>query len=249
VDVVPTRAVTRESDYGGRMRIGMMLPCRNTIAEPELNALLPDGVSLHTTRLRLLGYSRDELMVMTENVEEGAELLAAAQVDLIVFHCTAVSTLDSDMGDRLVERIERSTGIPSVATSLALLAALETLKARRIVMMTPYRQSINDDEAAFFAHHGVEVLEHRGLGLPDARSMAKIDADEWYRHTVALARPDAEAYFLSCTNIRAIPAVDVLERTLGKPVITSNQAMLWHALRRGGISDALTGCGTLLRDH
>src|SRR5579862_100949 len=119
--------VDEGAGYGERLRIGMMLPCRNTIAEPELNSLLPPGVSLHTTRLRLLGYSRDELMVMTQNVEEGAELLAAALVDVIVFHCTAVSTLDSDMGDKLVERIQRSTGIPSVATSQALLAALRTL--------------------------------------------------------------------------------------------------------------------------
>jgi maleate isomerase len=153
------------------------------------------------------------------------------------------------MGDRLVERIERSTGIPSVATSLALLAALTTLNARRIVMVTPYRQSINDDEVAFFAHHGVRVLKETGLGLPDAKSMAKIDPDEWYRHTVAVARPDAEAYFLSCTNIRAIPAIDALEQTLGVPVVTSNQAMLWHALRKGGISEVLPGCGRLFYKH
>jgi maleate isomerase len=249
MEIVEPAAIARTPAYGERMRIGMLLPCRNTIAEPEFNALLPQGVSLHITRLRLLGYSRDELMEMTDNVEQAAELLAVAQVDQIVFHCTAVSTLDPDMGDRLVERIRRSTGIPSTATSLALLAALKTLKARRIVMVTPYRQSINDDEKAYFAHHDVQVLEDRGLGLPDAKSMAKIDPQEWYRHTVALARADAEAYFLSCTNIRAIAAVDALEQALGVPVVTSNQAMLWHALRSGGITDALPGCGALLRAH
>jgi maleate isomerase len=235
--------------YGERLRIGMMLPCRNTVAEPELNALLPEGISLHTTRLRLLGTSREELAAMTENVEQAAELLAAAQVALIVFHCTAVSTLDSDMGDNLVARIERSTGIPATATSLALLAALETLNARRIVMVTPYRQGINDDEVSFFANHGVEVLEDLGLGLPDAKSMASVDPADWYRHTVALKRPDAEAYFLSCTNIRAAAAIEALEGALGAPVISSNQAMLWHALRKNGIADALDGYGELLRNH
>jgi maleate isomerase len=83
-------------------------------------------------------------MAMTDNVEQAAELLAAAQVNMIAFHCTAVSTLDSDMGDNLVARIERSTGLPAVATSLALLSALDRLEARRIVMVTPYRQAIND---------------------------------------------------------------------------------------------------------
>jgi maleate isomerase len=235
--------------YGERLRIGMILPCRNTVAEPELNALLPRGVSLHTTRLRMLGYSRDELLEMTANVEDAAGLLAAAQVDLIVFHCTAVSTLDPEMGDAVVERIQKVAGIPSIATSLALLAALTTLKANRIVMVTPYRQSVNDSEVAFFAHHGVAILQETGLGLPDAKSMARVEPDDWFRHTTALRRPDADAYFLSCTNIQAIPAIDALERALGTPVIASNQAMLWHALRKGGVSDALTGCGALLREH
>ncbi len=78
-------------------------------------------------------------------------------------------------------------------------------------MVTPYRPSINDAEAAYFAHHGVEVLEQTGLGLPDARSMANVDPQEWFRHTVALARLDAQAYFLSCTNVRAIAAIEALE--------------------------------------
>jgi len=249
LDTVATKSDARTPEYGERLRIGMMLPCRNTVAEPELNRLLPQGVSLHTTRLSLLGTSRDELLAMTDNVEQAAELLAAAKVDLIAFHCTAVSTLDSAMGDRLVERIERSTGLPATATSLALLAALETLKARRIVMVSPYRQGINDDEVAYFAHHGVEVLSELGLGLPDARSMASVDPQEWCRHAFERRRPDAEAYFLSCTNIRAMAAIAPLERALSVPVISSNQAMLWHALRKAGIADKLQGYGRLLSTH
>ena len=114
------------------------------------------------------------------------------------------------MGDNLVARIERSTGLPAVATSLALLSALDRLEARRIVMVTPYRQAINDDEVAFFSHHGIEVLQNLGLGLPDAKSMASVTPAEWYRHTVDFRRPDAEAYFLSCTNIQAVAAIDAL---------------------------------------
>jgi maleate isomerase len=249
VNTFDASELMRPSSYGERLRIGMMLPCRNTVAEPEFNSMLPKGISLHTTRLRLLGTSRAELMAMTDNVEQAAELLAAARVNQIVFHCTAVSTLDSAMGDNLVSRIERTTGIPAIATSLALLAALKALNARRIVMVTPYRQAINDDEVAFFAHHGVEVLQNLGLGLPDAKSMASVTPQDWYRHTLNFRRPDAEAYFLSCTNIRAVAAIDALEAALNVPVTSSNQAMLWHALRKAGISDTLNGYGRLLREH
>jgi maleate isomerase len=249
VNTFAASELMRSAGYGTRLRIGMMLPCRNTVSEPEFNSMLPKGVSLHTTRLRLLGTSRAELTAMTDDVEQAAELLAAAQVDMIVFHCTAVSTLDADMGDKLVARIQRSTRLPAVATSLALLSALATLKSRRIVMVTPYRQAINDDEVAFFAHHGVEVLQNLGLGLPDAKSMASVTPEDWYRHTVNFRRPDAEAYFLSCTNIQAVAAIAALESALSVPVISSNQAMLWHALRASGIEDRLHGYGRLLQDY
>jgi maleate cis-trans isomerase len=79
--------------------------------------------------------------------------------------------------------------------------------------------------------------------------MASVDPMEWYRHTFERRRPDAEAYFLSCTNIRAIAAIAPLERALSVPVVSSNQAMLWHALRKSGIADKLQGCGRLLDAH
>jgi maleate isomerase len=236
-------------NYGSRLRIGMMMPCRNTVAEPDARALLPEGVSLHSTRLRLMGTSAEELLAMTRDVEKAAELLAAAKMNLLAFHCTAASTLDADLGADVVARIERSTGIKTTATSEALLAALAVLGAKRIVMVSPYKQHINDSEVAFFAQHGVEVLAEKGLALPDAETMSAVTPDQWFEETVALARPEADAYFLSCTNIRAVPAIERLEQRLGAPVISSNQAMFWHCLRKSGLDDVIPGCGRLLRSH
>ena len=59
----------------------------------------------------------------------------------------------------------------------------------------------------------------------------------------------ADAYFLSCTTIRSTPIIAALERDLGKPVVTSNQAMAWHALRTGGVKDRIPGFGTLFSEH
>jgi maleate isomerase len=225
------------------------MPCRNTVAEPDAHALLPDGVSLHTTRLRLLGTSREELLAMTKEVEQAGELLAAAKMDLLAFHCTAASTLDADLGADIGVRIERSTGIKAAVTSDALIAALQALGAARIVMVTPYRQHINDSEVAFFMQHGIQVLEEMGLALPDAETMSAVTPDEWYAHTLEHRRPDAEAYFLSCTNIKALPTIQRLEDELGAPVISSNQAMFWHCLRKLGIAEPIEGYGRLLSAH
>ena len=65
----------------------------------------------------------------------------------------------------------------------------------------------------------------------------------------AIDRPDADAVLLSCGALRSLEVVDRIERELGKPVICSNQAMLWDCLRLANIPDRLPGLGQLLRQH
>ena len=96
--------------FGWRLRLGMLLPSSNQVAEPELPSMLPDGVAVHTTRLKLVGGGPEQLLKMTEKVEEAAELVADAGADLIVFHCTAVSTYDAEMEKRIGARIQKATG-------------------------------------------------------------------------------------------------------------------------------------------
>jgi maleate isomerase len=64
-----------------------------------------------------------------------------------------------------------------------------------------------------------------------------------------MRRPDADAYFLSCTAIKSSETIDALEAELERPVISSNQAVLWSALRTAGITDRVDGYGRLMRNH
>ena len=114
--------------HGWRARIGMLLPSVNSAAEPQVKAMSPDGVSFHTTRLRLRGSGEAEVMEMVENVEEGASLLADAKVDLIVFHCTAASMHKPGFDDQIIERIEKATDIKATSTN-RYLRALRRLEA------------------------------------------------------------------------------------------------------------------------
>jgi maleate isomerase len=232
--------------YGWRARLGMLLPSGNVAAEAQFNAMLPNGVSLHTTRLKLTGSSDEELMAMTQSLEEGASLLADACVDLILFHCTAVTTWDADMDRTLPERITATTKLPATATSRALLAAFKALDARRIVMVSPYIEAINAREAAFFESHQIQMLDTVGLGIAAAKDMISVEPGEWYRLVLANRMPEADAYFISCTAVRSLEVIADLERDLGKPVVTSNQAAAWHSLRTLGIRDAISGYGRLL---
>jgi len=240
-------AHTRGGGYGWRMRLGMLLPSSNPVGEPEVAAMLPPGISLHTTRLKLAGSTAEELLAMTAKVEEGAALLADAGVDLIGFNCTAVSTFDEAMAENIRVRITAASSVPAISTADGILAGFQAFGARRVVLLTPYIDAVNEREIAFLARHDIEVLSHSGLGLSEGQGMASIEPGEWYRRALALRDSRADAYFISCTAIRVLPIIEMLERDLGKPVLTSNQALVWHALRTSGFRDSPPGLGMLFQ--
>ena len=96
---------------------------------------------------------------------------------------------------------------------------------------------------------GFEICEIRGLNLEKDSDMIRVRPDVIAELAASVDRPDADAVFISCGALRSIDAVDALEQRLGKPVICSNQAMMWDTLRLAGIKDRIDGYGQLLRDH
>ncbi|AJE47688.1 maleate cis-trans isomerase family protein [Celeribacter indicus] len=235
--------------FGTRARFGILMPSGNSVAEGELAAMVPADISLHVTRLRLTGSSPEELAAMTQDIEGAASLVADVRPDLIGFHCTAVSMADADAEADILARARQASGREVVATSEAAVAALAALGARRIVLVTPYLDHIVASEVAFLNRHGIAVTDAFGAGLNTTDEMARVDPERWHDMTRAHRSTEADAYFISCTAIRSLPVVERLEAVLGKPVITSNQVMAWHMLRKAGIPDRPQGFGRLLGAH
>lgn len=235
-------------DYGDRARLGLLMPSGNSVAEPEIHAMLPAGVIALVTRLTLTGSSEPELEAMLESLEPAARLLADAGPGLIGFHCTAVSTFAPDRAGSIQARIEAAAGLPACSTADGILAALAQLRVRRLVLVTPYIEPVHAREVAWLAAHGVAVAGGSCLGVNTNGEMARIPPATIAEQARAAVRaaPGAEACFISCTAIRSAGLIAGLEAELGLPVITSNQVMAWHALRRLGISDAVAGYGRLL---
>ena len=236
-------------DYGERLRIGMLVPSGNVIIEPQVNAMLPQGVALYATRLPLRGSSQAELLAMARNVEEAARLLAHAGVGLLAFNCTAVSTYSKAMEADIRQRIASASGLPALMTSEAIVEALRKLKSKRLVLLTPYIAEVNAREAGFLKESGFEVLSDTGLGLDTNSEMARLAPGVWLKLARENRTDRADAYLVSCTAVRSAEVIDEMERELGRPVVTSNQAIAWYCLRKGGIQDKVPGFGALLCEH
>ena len=233
-------------EYGDRLRLGVIVPSGNVIAEPQIRAMLPAGVSALITRLALRGSSDAELRRMEQGVEDAAGLLADAKVDRIVFHCTAVTTFSPESGPAIRQRITSATGIPGLVTSDALAAAFQVLQMRRVVLLTPYIAPVHQREIAFLEHLGLDVVGDAALGIDTNDAMARLTPEKLGSWAMTQQNSAADGYFLSCTALRTAELIAPLEELLGRPVLTSNQAMIWFALRDAGVGTPDAAWGRLM---
>ncbi len=233
--------------YGPLGRIGLMVPSVNTVVEPETAAMAPDGINVYATRLRNNTSDLEDTGRMLSHVERAADEFASAHMDVIAFACTAGSFIQGRKGEQeLKSRIERASGIPAVTTAGAVVSALTGLGTQKLVMATPYSEQLNLLERAFLVEKGFDVLRDRGMGIVDAYSIGKVEPDEVYQFVLELVVPEADALFISCTNLRTVEIIAKLERETGKPVVTSNQATFWACLNAVEYHLPVTGYGTLL---
>lgn len=218
--------------YGERGRVGLIVPSSNTTNEPEFARALPAGVSLHASRMRLDDVDAGSLSTMADDVSRCAGLLATADVDVVAYGCTTGSLVHGPGYDEDIEaRIKETADVPAVATAASVKRAFEALGVDSVAVTTPYVDDLNEREASFLEAAGYEVVAIDGLGIsPNVRIGAQCPetaADA----ACEIDTPDADAVFVSCTNYRTFEVIDDLERELDKPVVMSNQATIWNALR------------------
>ena len=239
-------AVRADIDYGARAKIGVIVPSGNIATEPQFRAMLPRGVAPFFTRATLTTTDGDGLMQMAKRVDQDVQLLVDAKVDIVFFHCTAITTFAEGSDDEILSRIAKVTDTPASATSKGIVAALKALKAKRIVLITPYTADINAREVAFLERNGAEVIHESGLGIPDSPGMFAVTPERWVDYALQNRRDDADLYFLSCAAVRTAEVIETLEAELGRPVVTSNLLGAWHAMRTIGVNDRVDGFGHLL---
>jgi maleate cis-trans isomerase len=246
------KAVAAYSPYGWRARIGLIVPSTNTINEAEFWRLAPPGVTIHSARATSTGeFSEAYFERLREAGRRCADDLATAEVDIIAYGCTSGSIVCPL--EEIVSDLTARTGLPAVATAGSVVAALQALGVRRVAVATPYVDFINEREEEFLRTHGFEVTSLHGLRLGETqaerRSIGRVPPEHVYRMARICDRPEAEAIFVSCTNLATLDVIARIEADLGKPVVTSNQACFWHCLRSLGIPDRIEGYGRLLMEN
>ena len=211
-------------------RIGLIIPSVNTLSEPQFNRFAPAGLSIHVARARVAGEWKRPLAAMADEIALSAQLLADCKPAPIVFHCTDTSMTEGPDGEqKILDLVHDATGIAALATSRLVLEALRALAITRLVVISPYRT--NDNVNRYLQATGFDVVHDVALGLT-AHEFVTVTPQRWLDIARENDRADADGIFLSCTNTTQIEAIAEIEATLGKPVVNSNQAVLWGCVKR-----------------
>jgi maleate cis-trans isomerase len=230
-------------------RIGLLLPSSNSVQEPDFCSVLPKHITLHVARMGLSMVEADSTLRIVREIETESRKLADVDVEVILFAATAPSSRNGIGYDReLIARISAASGKPATTASTALLEALRVLSAKRIVLGAPWSAAVNQTAAAFIEGNGFEVLAQETLGLVRNLEIGLLDPQTAYDVGRRVDRPNADAVMLACGNWTTFAIIERLEHDLGKPVLTTNQVSLWHALKIMG-SGPLRGLGVLPREH
>lgn len=229
--------------FGARARVGQLYPSGG-LCDYELQMMAPAGVQVLTTRMAFRGTSVADDLALVDDLEAHARLLADAEVDLIVFNCTAASLLVGPAEIR--RRIHEATGIGSITTIEAVEAALHHLGVRRIALLNPYPEDVEAHEVEHLHGLGFEVVATAGPSCATPVEQAGIPPEEWVRLAGGLATAGADGVLISCAGTRTAEAIATIEELTGLPVVTSNQALVRHVLTTLEVEPVSPGYGSLL---
>lgn len=239
------------SGPGFRARLGFLLPPGNPTIEPELMALVPPGVSLHFHRMVARGVTgsldgqEERNRMMIDHLDQSVEVLGMVKPDVIVVAHTATSyTLGIEGEKALLKRLSEASGRRVVTAFGAVAAALRKLEVERVALGAPYSAETTAEGKAHLEANGFRVVSHDNL--KGVTNIYDETAERAYGLARSVDRPEAQAVFLSGTGMPTLAVLEMLETDLGKPVISSNLAMMWHALRLVGVGEKIAGYGRLL---
>jgi len=217
------------------IRAGLMVPANNTTMEGELLAWLPAGSMVTTVKIpRGPGLLTAETIPAYRDsaIALAREHFGKGEVDLIAYGCTAAGFISGPSGDaQLSAMLSEATGLPVVTTARAMVSALQHDHAKRVAVVTPYHDAVNDQLVAFLADGGIEVVRLETFRAPDVAALGRITAEQVRDLARSTMGSDCDALFIGCSQLPTHAILDGLQREFDRPAWSSIRATAWDAGR------------------
>jgi maleate isomerase len=250
ISVSPRAGIDFDRGSHWRAKIGCVLLATEQTIQDDVMRLRPEGVGIHFARAYIPDSITNETLAAQAGLlaDAAASLLPDGSLDVVCYACTSGSLVIGE--ERVHAELKRGNpGARPTSLIAGVIKALKTLNVRSLAIATPYLDEINAKEALYLERAGFEIVNIEGLNLERDSDMVRVAPSYILEFARTVDRPAADALFVSCGALRSLDIVDELEQRVGKPVVVSNQAMIWDTWRLAGIADRIGGHGRLFREH
>ena len=237
-----------DAGIAGRARIGLIVLATDHTMEYEYRQVVTlPGVAFYESRIpNSPTITPETLRQMASHIADQASVsLPGMPLDVVAYGCTSASMVIGE--GRVFELIREGRPEARPTTPItAAFAAFNALDIRRIGVLTPYRDDINQTVRHYIEAKGFSIPVFGSFNEEDDNRAARITTDSIRKALLEIGRrQEVDGIFLSCTSLRLTDIVHEVEDELGKPVTSSNHAMIWHSLRLAGVNDPIDGFGQL----
>jgi maleate isomerase len=266
--------MTQKDNWGWRARIGLFIVGNEAVPEAEWWAMAPSGVSVHAARVTAGSpwakwNAQKTAVTLEEDLARGAKQFAAMRLSAVVLAHTTSSVVGGRDWDEATAAAlaavmaEGPLGQETIATTNGLdtMAALKASNVKRPFLVLPpwYGDDTLTAAIHYYEEHGFAPagayrydpgrtwrdlppgeLYPKGMGFAQ-------EIEPLYQQVRKVCPAEADGVLFGGTGFRCIGILEALEQDLKRPVISANQASLWHCLRRAGVRETVEGYGNLLR--
>jgi maleate isomerase len=233
--------------FGEKGRLGLIVPANNSVIEPEFWSVMPDGAAAFGTRLFVRGdISPEVVRKMETQVDRAVDELTATGVDVLVYADMATTfVMQTDWNETKTKEIADRAGVPCISAWTALRDALAVFDVTAFALGTPYPAPVHALTRPFFESNGYTVVDDATLGIAAMLDVPKVTPKRLKELVHRLETAGAGAIVLLATDLPTFASIEEIEAETGLPVLSSNQTLLWSALRAAGNNVAIKSLGRL----
>jgi len=228
-------------------RIGLIALATDFIIEKDFIKIIKDReIDFFVNRIECYNpLSKENLVKMSDKVTDVTKnILPDENIDCIVYGCTSGTiAIGYDTIEKKVKEAKPKAKVTTPST--ASIKALKRLDIKKIAIFTPYIKKLNDEILDYFSRQGFDVITNTYLDIAADYDIGKVDQNFLFEILSKIEVKNIDALFISCTALPVLNIIDKLEKKLGKPVITSNQALIWDTLESIGMNENIPGFGKL----
>ncbi len=232
-------------------RIGLIALASDFMIEKDFIRVIKDkDIDFFVNRIECYNpLTKENLIKMSEKVTEVTnDILPDQEIDCVVYACTS-GTIAAGYNS-IEQKVKLAKPYSKVTTpSTSAIKALQKFNIKNLSVFTPYSKKLNDEVVEYFKKEGFNITSNSYFDIESDYDIGKVDQNYLYNVLSKINLKEADALFVSCTALPALPIIEKLEKKLNKIVLSSNQTLIWDTLERIGKNESIEGFGKLFKSN